>query len=90
MCRTDCERPQGSCRASCPAALMEVASVCHPSPLKGLRSLNDKAVPVLQIPGVEKKQVDDNDVREKVTKVTRDTGKAVAAAGDRPSPNSSS
>lgn len=70
--------------------LREAVFMCHPLPLKGLRSLNDKAVPVLQIPGVEKKQVDDDNVREKVTKVTRDTGKAVAAAGGRPSQNSGS
>lgn len=57
-----------------------------PLTIQSLRSLSDEVLPVLQIPGMEKNQVDD-DIREKVTKVTRDTGKAVVVAGGRPSEN---
>lgn len=51
-----------------------------PLTIQSLRSLSDETLPVLQIPGMEKNQVDD-DIREKATKVTRGTGKAVVVAG---------
>lgn len=75
--RSNWERPPGCgsrtrCSASCPAAHLGAAVRVPPLPIRSLRSLSDKTLPVLQIPGMEKNQVDDDNIREKATKVTGD------------------
>lgn len=86
------QRPPGCgsrtwCSASCPDAHTGAALRVPPLTIQSLRSLSDESLPVLQIPGMEKNQVDDDNIREKVTKVTRDTGRAAVIAGGRPSEN---